>query len=311
MKKLLARSRYEAVAETSYDRRLFELFNLPLPDQDDLPLAPLMIGKQDKPVHQGRYYIFADPVHLRADRDSIIMIGNEILDIGEEEAHELIHTINTHFSDEQFRIEPLTARHWYLSTPHVQKICTTPLNDVIGRGIQPYLPRGEDSKYWRRMLNEIQMLLNTTALNREREARGDPLINSLWFWGGGMLPPVARTSWTTVCGDGDLLRALAGNAGISCESCQTDANGWYDLAGAGEHLVKLDSVLKSKQDHDIEAWYRTMTELEANWFSPLLKMLQTNRLTSLTLYLNTSSCYHQIPALARRWWKDITNRIPG
>lgn len=308
LKKLIARSRYETLTETSYDRRLFELFNLLPPDQDDLPLAALTIGKHDKSMQQECYYIFADPVHLQADRDSIFMMGNQNLVISNEESNRLIHDINTHFGDEPFTIEPLTARHWYLSMPRSQEIRTTPMHEVINRDIQSYLPHGGDSRYWRKILNEIQMLLSANEVNREREASGDPPINSLWLWGGGKLPVATQTSWTTVCGDDDLLQALAVNAGISCESCLADASSWYDLAGAGEHLVKLDSAWISHQDRDVEAWKRAMIELEANWFSPLLKMAQATRLTNLKLYLDTSSCYHLTPALARHWWKDMTNR---
>jgi len=306
LKKLLARSWHRPAAEKDYDSRLFELFNIQTGNQHDIPLA-VVICSLEKPVSPNRYYLFADPVHLRADRDSIIMLDNKMLDIKAEEADQLIGLINSHFDADGIRIEPVAGQHWCLSMPDVQKIHTFSLNDVIGQNIRNYLPYGEDSKYWRSIFNEMQMLLSKSDVNREREARGDVTINSLWFWGGGVMPADVKSPWSTVCGNNELIQGLAKVVGMRCEKTPEGAADWYKLAGEGEHLVVIDAARGSRQKSDIDAWHQMMIQMEKMWFSPLLDMLKSKQLSSLTAYPNTTSSYHITSELARRWWKGIFN----
>ena len=308
LKKLLARSRAVKIKEKGLEGLLFELFSIPASDRYNLPLAPLILRSHGISVQPDHYYMFADPVHLRADRDSVIMLGNEHLEILDTDAAQLLHNINEHFHGDKIRLEPISGRHWYLSIPQVQKIHTTPLTDVVGQRIQPYLPDGEDSRYWRGILNEMQMLLCADDVNRAREAKGEPVINSLWFWGGGQLPAMAQTSWTTVHGNSDLLRALAMNAGLVCEDSPEDASSWYNSTGPGEHLVMLSDINNSRKYTDFETYFREMSALESDWFLPLLDMLKSSRISRMTLYLNTTSSYYLTSQMARRWWKDLTNR---
>jgi hypothetical protein len=308
--KLLARSRAGQSKGKDLDRLLFGLFNVPVADRDDLPLTPLILRLHGISIQPDYYYMFADPVQLRTDRDNVIMMGNDHLEISDMDAARLIHNINMHYPGDEIRLESISNRHWFLSIPQVPNMHTTPLSRVLGKSIRPYLPDGEDGRYWRGILNEIQMLLSTDDVNRARDEEGKPVINSLWFWGGGQMPARTQTSWTSVCGRSSLLRALAMNAGIDCENCPVDANSWYASSGPGDHLVMLDETGKYMAYGNDESWHKQMGALEANWFSPLLDLLKSDRLSSLTLYLNTTNIYNLTGRMARRWWKDVAIRIP-
>src|SRR3546814_15930088 len=67
---------------------------------------------------------------------------------------------------------------------------------------------------WRSLLNEAQIILHNHPWNARRAAAGKPPVNSLWFWGGGMLPDSVATHQGQVASDDVLLQALASNAGM-------------------------------------------------------------------------------------------------
>ncbi len=76
-----------------------------------------------------------------------------------------------------------------------QPIATAPVSAVIADGHVPdrFPPSGGSAQSFHQLLGELQMLLHDHAVNIEREKAGQPAINSLWFWGGGVAPePVER-----------------------------------------------------------------------------------------------------------------------
>jgi len=79
---------------------------------------------------------------------------------------------------------------WYLRLDSLPDISTLPLSQVAGRNVHGLLPGGKDAARWHQLFNEIQMLLFAHPLNEARETRGALPINSLWFWGGGVMQPL-------------------------------------------------------------------------------------------------------------------------
>jgi hypothetical protein len=251
--------------------------------------------------------MFADPVHLRADRDSIIMLGNEMLDIKADETDQIIGMINSHFRNDGIRLDLIAGKSWCLSVTTVQTLHTFPLSEVIGRNIHPSLPYGEDSSYWRNILNEVQMLLSTCNVNQRREARGEFTINSLWFWGSGTLPARIKSPWTTIYSNDYLVQGLAQHVDVNCKPTPVNATSWYNDAGAGKHFVAMGDNFYSILDGNTNERDKIITDLETKWFQPLLDLLKSKLLSGLTIYLDATSCYHITPRLARRWWRGIIN----
>jgi len=97
---------------------------------------------------------------------------------------------------------------WYLQA-RPSAIATSFPEEAAGRDIRDYLPTGTAAEQWRRLLNEIQMLLHDHPVNMAREEQGQPAVNSLWFSGAGQLPPSPKTSLGTVVADHPLAKGLA------------------------------------------------------------------------------------------------------
>jgi len=105
-------------------------------------------------------------------------------------------------------------QRWYVRLDRLSLMRTTPLSQVIGGDVRKALPLGEDAAHWHQVFNEIQMLLHTHPLNEAREARGEPAINSVWFWGGGCSESVAlQKNYDSVSSDDVLAGMFAVSSG--------------------------------------------------------------------------------------------------
>ena len=67
-------------------------------------------------------------------------------------------------------------------------LATASLDRVIGRVLDPWMPRGDASRPLRRLQQEMQMLLYTHPVNEERTRGGLLPVNSFWVSGSGALP---------------------------------------------------------------------------------------------------------------------------
>jgi len=236
-------------------------------------------------------WLRADPVHLRADRDCVVMVGGENLEISNEEARQWAAEINSQFEGDGWQLEVLSNNHWYLRLNKTPAISTTPLSRVIAHNIHPFMPHGPDQKYWRSLMNEIQMLLFGSEFNQAREQQGRLTVNSVWFWGEGEEMPAGNASWQRIYSDDLLLRGLAKWHNVSYSDAPLNAVEW--LIGKpedGEHLLFASEVVSSLSFGDIEQWLRFVEDFDRNWLTPLLDALASGELDSVILYpLNGSS----------------------
>lgn len=72
-----------------------------------------------------------------------------------------------------------------------------------------HIPAAPEARRWRVLSSEAQVVLHNHPHNALRAAAGKPPINSLWFWGGGVLPDHVACASPTVYSDDPLLQGLA------------------------------------------------------------------------------------------------------
>ena len=256
--------------------------------QLDWPVAPITLAADGAGAGhvnlsaRNDYWLRADPVHLRIERGQLILADSRVFRISPEEAKEFTDLLNRHFAGNNLAFLPLRPDRWYLRLAKTPALKTHPLSQVTGKNINDLLPSGADSMAWHGVFNEIQMLLHEHPLNQAREARGELAINSVWFWGGGIMPTVERNVYTKVWSNDVFARALASNAD-SAELPPT----WRESAAtdnpADNHLVVLDSLSGKAQYGDAYGWRESLKELEQNWFAPLLAGLKQGRLDQLAI----------------------------
>ncbi|UXY14530.1 hypothetical protein N8I74_14555 [Chitiniphilus purpureus] len=274
--RLVGRGRREPHVPIDFDSWLAGRFGL-----NALPVAPLTLTADLAGAPAG-YWLRADPVHLRANRDQLLLSDAGLLQITQAEADALAAAINALIAEDGLTLHAPTPDRWYLHLPADPQLATTPLAAVVGRSIEPWLPQGSAALRWHRLLNEIQMLLYTHPVNDARFESGQPQINSLWLWGGGENPltvcPEAPAD--TVYTNDTLVQALvaAGKGRVE----PLPAGGGILKAGG---MAVLDALALPARYGDAAAWREAWSQLERDWFAPLLTRLQAGEVERLALSL--------------------------
>ncbi len=280
---------------------LLERFGIsPDPDKD-LPSAPFSRLADAPGTNPVGFWLHADPVHLRADRDRLLLFDSRSLGLVRDEADALVGLFNAHFAAEGLVLEAPVPERWYLRGGERRRIRTQPLHEAVGRSVDSLLPRGADAGWWNGLLNEVQMLFHQSEANKRREQEGRPLVNGIWVWGGGSIPDAGfQTDLAAVCAGHPLARGLAIAAGVAVHPLLDEP---ARAAAAGRaSLVFWDSLWFAALDWDASAWARELARLDA-WSERLVGLLGRRGLAEIDLYPCEGSLFRVNPAAMRRFWR--------
>jgi hypothetical protein len=270
--RLLARARLSRLQAEDYIALLCSTFGVER--RRDWPVAALTLLADG--LNPGtHYWLRADPVHLRANQANLVLLEGEHISIADAEARELVDALNGYFAPDGLVFHAPSARRWYVRTPAAAEIETVSLRAASGRSIGELLPRGAHAQRWHGWINEAQMLLHAHPVNAQREGRGELPINSLWFWGGGVLPPRPPRCGVCVWTAHPLARGLALWAGLEPQPQPEDAE--PVLARTGEHWITLQPPGRSPSAATLEG-------LDRAWFAPLAAALSRRTLSIVRLH---------------------------
>ncbi|MFT4580332.1 MAG: hypothetical protein ACI915_002920 [Gammaproteobacteria bacterium] len=209
---LVARSHCDTLEATSTESRVLELCGF-----EDLNSRSAAVAKLTSVIDfEGppRDKLWrADPVHLRADPNQILLFNDQSIMPSVHEADELISALNAGLPE----ISLIRGRHpgrWYFVSNTKQTLSTCSPNAANGRSIADFLPCGPDAKALQRLMNEAQMILHSAPVNTLRQDRGVPIINSIWPWGGDELGSRASPTPDLLVGDDVLLAGIGESYGI-------------------------------------------------------------------------------------------------
>jgi hypothetical protein len=300
--RLLSRCKIQHASGVDLGTTLAGLFGLGDRPLDSLPVASLTYLSDTGSAASG-YLLRADPVHLRADQSSLRLFDSHSFSITQEEADELVVAFNAFYAERGWRLAAPRPQRWYLSLPSDPAITMRAMAAVVGQSIDTCLPQGEAAAEWHALLNEVQMLFHAHPVNAARELRGEPLINSVWFWGGGELPATVQTTAARVVTDHPLVMGLAQQAGIPRMDVPADGGELLAIAGDGVSLLVDDSLEGAMQYGDIDSWLDTLRQLEQHWFAPLLAAVARGELDSLCIYPCNGHYYLTNRKQQRRFWR--------
>ncbi|NEX18369.1 MAG: phosphoglycerate mutase [Halochromatium sp.] len=295
---LLKRSRPQHAANaqdepTRLTQRLLQLFGA-------ASSAPYARAADDPSWDRQGVVLRADPVHLRADRDQLRLFDARHLGVSQAEADALVAEVNAHLAEDGLRLLAPVASRWYLQLPELPRLETHPLETVIGRHIDGFLPTGPDARRWAALMTELQMLLFQSPVNAARQQRGRPAVNALWISGAGCWQPLSREparpqAWSRLCADQALARGLAAAAGLEV----LPAAAPVDQPGT---LLVADDMMDGLLDADADAWLTAVARLEAR-LQTAISALRGGRLAIIELDLCDGRCWRMSPAGLRQFWR--------
>lgn len=278
----------EAVARRRAQlRRHFRL----LPDHWPLAALTRRVDAQDA---EGACWLRADPAHLRAGINGATLLAvGEMLQLSGDDADALLRPLRPLFGDAGFPIDAPAPGHWYLRLPVEAKLpAFSEPGEALGADAFEHLPEGEAGRRWRSLLSEAQVLLHHHPVNAMRIAQGLLPVNSLWFWGGGMLPDHVAAAHAAIHSDDEVVRALSGDtaaaAALPTRYVTPGNDALFDLRHA-----------------------RDLRTLQTLWLQPALLDLRTERLKDLRLDFQDG----QTIALSRsqrwRFWRRPLTQMHG
>jgi hypothetical protein len=274
LQKLLGRGHGEVNELVPQENLLCDLFGVPC--RDDVPIAPIAAAFDGLAAG---CWLRADPVSLNLQRDQLLLSG---VQVGGGEAAELCASLNVHFAGQGMEFYAPHPQRWYVRLNDLPRIRTTPFSQVIGGDVRGALPTGADAARWHQLFNEIQMLLHAHPLNDAREARGEPTINSVWFWGGGCdlnAAPLQKI-FDNVISDDVLVEMFAATADIPFTAWPEQ---WSAEDCNGKQLLAWTGLRSALQRGDLVAWRTALQDFETGYAQPLWQALRSGEIAQLQL----------------------------
>jgi hypothetical protein len=269
---MLGRGKSTNLEPVPLETLLCEVFGIPI--RNDAPIAAISASFDG--LGAG-CWLRADPVHLRLQRDRVLMLANP--DIGSDEASVMCAGLNEHFAGQGMKFFAPHPQRWYMRLDALPEIRTIPVSQLIGGDVRGSLPEGADAPRWHQLINEMQMLLYSHPLNESRAARGALEINSLSLWGAGDSRSLKlKPSCDHASSDDELVEMIAAAAGIPC-SRWTER--WSDTEGAGSQLLVWTGLRTALQNGDLAEWRNALLAFETGYAKPLWEALRSGRIAGL------------------------------
>jgi hypothetical protein len=239
-------------------------------------------------------WLRADPAYVQPDINGarLLAIGDS-LQLTRADADAFLPALRPLFGDTGFTIDAPVPSRWYLRLPREAKLpAFVEPGHALGEDLFEHLPEGPDGRRWRALLSEAQVVLHNHPHNATRIAAGKPPVNSLWFWGGGILPDHVTTQQVVHSDDATLL-ALA--------------------AAANTAVTKLPPCYQSTASDALFdlRWLRDADRFANDWFEPALAVLQRSELRRMRLDCEDGSGF--ILDYQQRWrfWRKSLPRLDG
>jgi len=250
-------------------------------------------------ISQGFFYR-ADPVHFKAESDHAVLIGPDLVSPEMEEAKQLIDCFNEHFSEDKLSLHSTNEYRWYLKSERPLNLEFFALDFALGRDIKHFMPKGEDELWWRKILNEAQMLFFQHEVNSSRENQGKLSINGLWLWDLSFDLNGYNTNPANKLFTNEALAIVLGNqAGIAVQSTEN-----IDEFESTAVLV-LDQLYESVCYGDVDAWFDALKQFCSDEFMRSVNLLSLNKIDELNIYPCNGQVFKIKQMNLLKFWKKI------
>jgi len=180
------------------------------------------------------------------------MIDYSSDEIPTEESRVLMAAVQERFGRKNLHFFPgRSYRHLMVWNEGRNGFTLTPPHDISGRAITSYLPQGEQSEWFRDMMEQSFGVLDDHPVNRKRRAAGLRPANSIWLWGEGRKPSLPDFSSRygvsgAVISAVDLIKGIGLCAGL--DSIEVEgATGTIHSNLTGKGLAVIEQLEAGKE----------------------------------------------------------------
>ena len=195
------------------------------------------------------------PTHVQIGLDQARLADPSDVALSTEESATLAAEAAPVFAQYGVELHAPSPRAWFLAGDLGADLQARSWTMAAGRNVDAYLPRGEPSRRWRKILNEVQMTWFESPVNRARDARGAPALNMLWLDGraSAALPPGAGA---IVSRDEALAGlAMAGGArAVDPGAVLPAIADLREIAEAGDVVLDVPGWAQARRQGDAQAW---------------------------------------------------------
>jgi hypothetical protein len=263
-------------------------------------------------IAPGTQACFATPLHVLAGISRVHLPPGGLLELDPAEDNAWRAAFNAEFGPQAQLHAAAPGGAWMLAAPFAQAARDAAPESLMGEALER-APAADAAQRALRLLGaEVEMWLAAHALNREREARHEPVLNVIWFSGGAQVAPVTAV--------GPLRGIVSGGrpdawlAGLSAHARVpvTIASGWdaalRRLAVDGNAHADL-LVVPAPDAAGSASQY--LQGLEDHWFAPVANALEAGEMNGVRLQIGGRAWQvRRRPAMRwlrwrRSWWQMI------
>jgi hypothetical protein len=163
-------------------------------------------------------WLSADPAWVQPELNGARLLACGNLGLRLEESMALVTALAETFEAEGMKLLVGDSQHWQLRLPTYVDVPSFPEpEEALGADLFEQLPKGEEGRRWRALINEAQVVLHNHPVNAARVARGLPPVNSVWLWGAGALPDWVECGLGRIYSDDLLAWALGHRANVDVQ----------------------------------------------------------------------------------------------
>mgnify|MGYP001580405354 FL=1 len=271
----------------------------------DLPVAALThVNDREHNPRNDYFWLRTDPVTMWADMARVFMTDYGFADLNPFERNEIENCIRSVLEEEGIQMHSDHPERWCIALDKPLDFDFTPLDEAIGMDVADALPNHPEARYWRRILNEIQVALHNCPVNVSRRMSGKQEINSVWFWGGGFIPDAApHDIFDTVYSNHPVTRGLA-----IINDCRLKRKSEV------ENTEFKDDGRSILIDWSIESRDPKRELMQIEWLSQRLLALVKPEHVALTLFDGSGQGRIYDRKSGRRFWrrnKPLNHLLPG
>ncbi len=300
---LLSRGVEKPVSERCYEQSLMYHLGYKTPDLYSIPAADCRWAV-DFTEMIPEYCVCADPVHLLLNKAQARLMDASALQISCDDAEQLMVTLNKLLAEDGFELHRTSSERWYMSGKDPSSLYTLPVKSIVGRNVGNFLPEGEQSASWNRLMTEVQMLLYTHPINQARTARGLLSVNALWFWGAERLP--INRQVTNRPDVGHLFADDVFSLGLA-KQIALDSGPLEQFSVISKGRQSLLYINTQGMNHvlyeDINAWNRWIMQLETDIFKPAVECLKSGVIDSVIISVGNAREFTIERGDMKKFWR--------